>query len=165
MTQEMAIGIALGVAAAVYVISLICAPKLIHLSWRVKFREKAKANGCVTTGYFEKRRKSYTIEERNGVEDYHYTVTIKYKYTVGGKDYYTKVKYTHEDQNKDPYLDDPMQVTVYYDKTNPKKGYAESKLSDSAARSEGVIWCLLATLAMGFATYFLLYALFVQKLF
>lgn len=83
MTQELAAGIAMGVSAAVFIISIICNVKLTHLSWRVRFREKAKANGCVTTGYFDKRRKRYKIEERDGIEDYHYTVTIKYKYTVG----------------------------------------------------------------------------------
>lgn len=71
------------------------------------------------------------------------------------------MKYTHQNQNEDAYLDDPIQVTVYYDKTNPKKGYAESKLSDDAARQEGVILGWIMTLAMGIATFFLLNALFV----
>lgn len=161
MTQETAAGIAMGVSAVTFIISIIFNVKLTHLSWRVRFREKAKAKGCVTTGYFAKRRRRYRVEEKNGDDFYHYVVTIKYKFTVNGADYYTKVKYHHQDQDRDPHLDDPMQVTVYYDEANPKKAYAESKLTDDAARDEGVILIWVVTLAMGIAAYFLLNALFV----
>lgn len=160
MTQEQAIGIAMVVAAVAFILSLIFGTKLMQFSWRVRFREKAKAKGCVTTGYFEKRRRTYQIEERNGVESYNYTVTIKYKYTVDGVEYYTKAKYYHENQNKDPYLDDPMQVTVYYDEMNPKKAYPESKLSDKEVRADAVIQTWVITLVTGIITYFLLSALF-----
>lgn len=160
MTQEQAIAIAMGVAAVVFIIAIIVNVKLTHLSWRIRFREKAKAHGCVTTGYFDKRRQRYSVEEINGNDYYHYTVTIRYKYTVDGAEYYTKVKYSHPNENKDAYLDDPMQVTVYYDKQNPKKAYAASKVSDSAARQDGVALIWAVTLAAGVAAYFLLHALF-----
>lgn len=160
MTEELVGGITMGVAAVVYIIAIICNVKLTHLSWRVKFREKAKARGCVTTGYFHKRRKSYRIEERNGSDYYHYSVTIKYKYIVDGTEYYTKVKYQHQNESKNAHLDDPMKVTVYYDETNPKRAYAESRVSDEAARTEGIIWIWVVTIAIGAAVYSLLNALF-----
>ena len=160
MTQETAIGIAMGVAAVVFIIAIICNVKLTHLSWRVRFREKAKSRDCVTTGYYHKHRRTYRIEESNGNDFFHYKVTVKYKFTVNGKEYYTKVKHRYENENKNPHFDFPRQVTVYYDEARPKRAYAESRLTDDAAREEGVILIWLVSLGMGVAAYFLLYALF-----
>lgn len=173
MTQEQAIGIALIVAAAVYVIGCVSYLKLKHLTWRVRFREKAEAKGCVTTGVCVKYRRRLNLLNRsweNGNVEHHYFIlTVKYKYTVDGVDYHTKVKYPYEatGYSQTSYKEMresfavPRQVPIYYDETNPKKAYSKSELSDEEVGTKYMLLVLGLTLVMGVATYLLLYALFV----
>ena len=173
MTQEQAIGIALCVAAAVYVIGCVSYMKLKHLSWQVQFREKAEAKGCVTTGDCVKFHRRLNLLKRtweNGNVEHHYFIlTVKYKYTVDGVDYHTKVKYPYEatgyshttfKELRDAFAV-PRQVTIYYNEANPKKAYSESELSEQEVGTKYMLLVLGLTLVMGVATYLLLDALFV----
>ena len=176
MTQEQAIGIALGIAAAVYIIGSVCYMKLKHLSWRVRFREEAKAKGCVTTGDCVKCHRRLNLLRRtwkNGNVEHHYFIlTAKYKYTVDGVDYYTKVKYPYETtgyssttfKNLRDSFNVSRQVTIYYDEANPKKAYPEFKLSDQETGTTYMLLVLGLTLVIGIVTYLLLYVLFVQEI-
>lgn len=161
MTLNMAGAVAAVVAVSVFIIGTVLSVKYTYLSRKVQFRERARAQGCATRGVCEKRRQSYSISESpSGTETYYHTVTIKYKYTVDGVDYYKKVKYRHDSFDKDDHFDDPMNINIFYDAGNPKKAYAESEVSDDAAKHSGMLLTLFLTAALGLGTFFGLIYLF-----
>lgn len=163
MTLNIAGAIGAVVGILVFITGAVCSTKLTHLSRRIKFRESAKAQGHIARGVCHKRRQSYSVSESpSGTETYRYVVTIKYKYTVDGMEYFKKVKYRHESFQENDHFDDPLNINIFYDGNDPKRAYAESELSEEAVKHTGFILTLILTAALGLGTFFGLAALFGQ---
>lgn len=98
-----------------------------------RFAEKAKENGCVQTAQAVSRRVNAGTGDISDPERMHTKVFVKYSYVVNGKDYIKSVMYKKGWSTSTDY---PFEITVYYDKNNPKKAYSHFEVNSASANKK-----------------------------
>lgn len=101
----------------------------------IRIYEKAEKNNWITTGTAISQ--SYYMERDNNPQKYR----VKYEYFVDGKKYFKT--YTFEEEARGPVY--PDQVTLYYDKKNPRKAYMKGTKHylELKQRSVGCLMCIV----------------------
>lgn len=101
-----------------------------------KFVEKAKRSGCVATGvsvdteYLPGDINGKNLAERSPM------VRVKYEYRVDGVAYH---KYMNFQKPGHSLIDYPEQVTVYYDRNNPRKTISPEEFSAANRKQSGCL--------------------------
>lgn len=101
-----------------------------------RFIDKAKQNGCVTTGvcvdteYLPGDINGDNLTERSAM------MKVKYEYRVDGMKYYKYLRF--QDIGCD-LLDYPEQITIFYDKRNPRKTLSRMEFSASSRKQSGCL--------------------------
>ena len=127
------IGLGLGLLASIFILIKYFVLKTDKVQRHVN---KAKKNGCVVEANYKSDRvltyRDWSAKSSNRIYD-NYLVT--YEYIVNGKKYVKKLVY--EDKF-------PNSITVYYDKSNPKKAYAASENASNNRVQKGCTQAILA---------------------
>lgn len=127
------------------IVMIICLKIFVfdNQSGKKRLREKAKANGSVTTAHCIKSRivPGDKIYRRDGEIDYEMNATrATYEYTVGGKKYKEKLTFHEPGSFSTPAPDD---IKIYYDANRPRRSTTDYEVE--AHRSIGCIWTFLIT--------------------
>lgn len=116
-----------------------------------RFVEKAKRNGCVTTGvcvdteYLLGDRAAKSMEERSPA------IEVKYQYQVDDVTYHKRLQFQNPGSR---WIDYPDTITIYYDKNNPKRVVTPAEFSSYARKQSGClgavgIWFALMMIVIG----------------
>ena len=124
MSEDQRLGFAFLAAVITFVLLLIRFFRLKD-GKDAKFKKEAERNGCVTTATMDSRKYIAGSGDNLTTIGGRDTFIVKYKYTVDGRDYYKTINYYKEYEGV---MDYPLEITVYYKKSNPEKAYSEGEI-------------------------------------
>ncbi len=110
--------------------------------YRHKFISKAEKEGCFRSAKCIKttiRGNSFDSSKSQFIRNKAYFVT--YEYEVDGQRYHKTLEYQDIGSVSCRY---PVEVTVYFDKKNPKKAYCRNEVDAGTRKNMGCLWSILS---------------------